>query len=246
MTGRTMYLSSGPLETNPLPQSDRRLKFVQSKTALEVERLVSKSYILRPTPLPRPSLALRRIRSSSQSPSSSGTFSVSEERARSEVEHNPLSPSHFTHADEQVFHANSTLPRSHSHHKPRPTSLNSTFLPPQVYDLSSITPDNTINLSSSEKDVLRRRVIKLRQILGEDVHPALLNPSENGGNGNRYDLAFGRPTILEFPTRTKKYTASSGNSEGRKRYSQLTHLWEKGTPRQIPNDYHSFFEISWT
>ncbi|KIJ91458.1 hypothetical protein K443DRAFT_65203, partial [Laccaria amethystina LaAM-08-1] len=91
-----MYLSSSSLETIPLLQSDKRLKFVQSKTALEVERLNSKSYILRPTPLPRPSLALPHV--------------------STKVEHDPLSPPHFTPVDEQVFHYNSTLPRPHSDH----------------------------------------------------------------------------------------------------------------------------------
>ncbi|EDR07636.1 uncharacterized protein LACBIDRAFT_327503 [Laccaria bicolor S238N-H82] len=182
-----MYLSSGSSETNPLPQNDRRLKVVQSKTALEVERLVSKSYILRPTPLPRSPSAL-------QSPSPSGSFSVSEEKASSEIEHKSPSLSHFKHADERVLHANSTLPRSHSDHKPRPTSLNASFSPPKVYDLSSITPSNTSNFSSSEKDVLRKRVIKLRKMLGEDIHPELLNPSQNGENRaevcRRWRLAF--------------------------------------------------------
>ena len=187
-----MYLSSGSLETNLLPQSDRRLKLVQSKTALEVERLVSKSYILRPTPPPRPSLP--RIPTSTQSPSSSGTFSISEEKAAGEVELNSHFFSDFTHADEQVLHPNSPLPRSHSDHKPRPTSFNATFFPPQVYDLSSITLDTGCNLSSSEKDMRRKRIIKLRKILGEEIHPELLNPSENG---SRNKLAFERPTILD-------------------------------------------------
>ena len=183
-----MYFSSGSLETNLLPQSDRRLKLVQSKTALEVERLVSKSYILRPTPPPRPSLP--RIPTSSQSPS--GTFSISEEKAVGEVGHNFLFSSHFTHTDEQVLQSNSPLPRSHSDHKPRPTSFNATFFPPQVYDLSSITLDTSGNLSSSEKDMRRKRIIKLRKILGEEIHPELLNPSETG---SRNKSAFERPTI---------------------------------------------------
>lgn len=231
-----MYLSSGSSETNPLPQNDRRLKVVQSKTALEVERLVSKSYILRPTPLPRSPSAL-------QSPSPSGSFSVSEEKASSEIEHKSPSLSHFKHADERVLHANSTLPRSHSDHKPRPTSLNASFSPPKVYDLSSITPSNTSNFSSSEKDVLRKRVIKLRKMLGEDIHPELLNPSQNGENRGRYDWVFGRPTILGFPTRSTKSTASWSNSEGHKKFSRVTHLWEKATPRQIVSDYRPSFRI---
>jgi hypothetical protein len=234
-----MYPPSGSLETNPLPQSDRRLKRVQSKTALEVERLVSKSYILRPKPPPRPSLALPHIPTSSQSPSSSGASSVSEEKASGEVERNSLPPSYSTHADDQVLHSNSPLPRSHSDHKPRPTSLNATFFPPQVYDLSSITPTITRNLSSSEKDVRRKRVNKLRKMLGEGFHPELLNPSEKGG---RNDFAFGKPaTFLEFPTRTTKSTASSSHSEGRQKYSRVTHLQEKGTPRQTLNGYRTFF-----
>jgi len=195
ITWRTMYLSSGSLETKPLPPSDRRLKLVQSKTALEVERLVSKSYILRPTPLPRPSLALPRIPTSSQSPSLSGSFFVSEEKASSEVGHNSLFSSHFTYADEQVLHSNSPLPRSHSDHKPRPISLNATFFPPQVYDLSFITPSITSNLPLSEKDVRRKRVTKLRKMLGEDIPPELLNPS---GNGSRNDMAFGEPHFWNF------------------------------------------------
>ena len=240
-----MYLSSGSLETNHVPQNDRRSKDVPSKTALEVERLVSKSYILRPTPLARPTSALPRIATTrSQSPSSSETFSVSEDKASSEVEYRSPSLSHFTHADENVLHANSTLPRSHSDHKPRPTSLNAPIFSPQVYDPSSITPSNTSNFSSSEKDVLRKRVIKLRKMLGEDIHPKLLNPSRQ--NGGRYDWAFERPTILEFPTRTTKPTTSWSHSEGRKKFSLVTHLREKGTPRQISNDYRPFFRIPCT
>jgi hypothetical protein len=36
------------------------------------------------------------------------------------------------------------------------------------------------NPPSSEKEVRRKRAIKLRKILGKNIHPELLNPSEEG------------------------------------------------------------------